>query len=1074
MPTEQFFGPRPSVPFLCLPHLLEHQASRIPDAPAILAPGRAPLSYRRLHQHVESMGRTLRTMGIGRGDRVAVILPNGPEMAVAILSLAASATCVPMNPAYGTEELDRYFAALAPRALITQAGIDSPARRAAVSRGVRVIELSAASDAEAGLFALAGDDMRASSGGPVQPADAALMIITSGTTARPKIVPMTHINICSSAYCSVASVALTENDRCINMMPLFHGHGVNNILLGSMAAGASVVCTPGCDVDRFFGWLTEFRPTWYSAVPTMHQAIVVQARSRRERVADLRLRLVRSASASLPLHLLAELEDTFETSVIEGYGMTESSSSPIASNPLPPRRRKPGSVGLPVGLDVAIMDERGALLPDGRTGEVVIRGASVTAGYDGDPAATAAAFAGDWFRTGDLGYFDDDGYLFLAGRIKEIVNRGGEKVSPQEVDEMLLRHPAVAQAVTFAVPHPTLGEDVASAVVLRPHAEATPKDIRQFAMAHIAAFKVPRQVIIVPEIPKSATGKVQRVRLAADLGLMADAAPAQPSVAPRTPLEKTLAGIWAEVLQVEQVGLHDDFFALGGDSIHATRVLIRLYEVMHVEAEVSLVFDAPTVAEMAEHIQSLASTAASHAPSAIAAVPREDRMAPASFTQERLWDLQHAVPDLPFFNALYLLRVTSSCDAAILERSINEIVRRHEILRTTFAAVGGKCMQVIAPQLAIPLVFDDLRALPQAEIETAVRASIKEELSHSFVLESGPLIRTHLVRLAERTHLLLITMSGLTEDGWSLGVLGDELAALYEAFAAGRESPLAPLPIQYADFVEWQRRWRSDPDLVAQLAYWEGRLHAPLPVMRLAGSGRAADIDDFGTARRPVALPDKLSEAAKDFSQREGVTLFMTLVAALKILLHRRTGEDDVRVATDVANRNHPQTVGLIGPLANTVILRTSLHGDPSAREVVRRVRATTLGALANQDLPLEVVVETLERDRAIEPAALAQVQMSLQSHALRPAASSDHGLTFEEVDPGMMLPVVTMTTFDVILMLRDTPKGLVGTCVYKPHLFGADAIDRLLRDFDQVLGHMIAQPEQRISVIPVSPIERK
>src|SRR5882762_3268749 len=211
MPTERFFGPRPSVPFLCLPHLLEHQASRIPDAPAILAPGRAPLTYRRLHQHVESTGRTLRRMGVGRGDRVAVILPNGPEMAVAILSLAASATCVPMNPAYGTEELDRYFAALAPRALITQAGIDSPARRAAVSRGVRVIELSAASDAEAGLFALAGDDMRASSGGPVQPADAALMIITSGTTARPKIVPMTHINICSSAYCSVASVALTEN-----------------------------------------------------------------------------------------------------------------------------------------------------------------------------------------------------------------------------------------------------------------------------------------------------------------------------------------------------------------------------------------------------------------------------------------------------------------------------------------------------------------------------------------------------------------------------------------------------------------------------------------------------------------------------------------------------------------------------------------------------------------------------------------------------------------------------------------------------------------------------------------------
>jgi acyl-CoA synthetase (AMP-forming)/AMP-acid ligase II/acyl carrier protein len=1020
------------------------------------------------------MGRTLRSMGIGRGDRVAVILPNGPEMAVAILSLASSATCVPMNPAYGIEELDRYFAALAPRALITQAGIDSPARRAAVSRGVRVIELSAASDAEAGLFALAGDDGHAPSGGPVEPGDAALMIITSGTTARPKIVPMTHTNICASAYCSVASVALTKNDRCINMMPLFHGHGVNNILLASMAAGAGVVCTPGCDVDRFFGWLTEFRPTWYSAVPTMHQAIAVHARNQHERAADLRLRLVRSASASLPLHLFAELEDIFEAPVIEGYGMTESTSSPIASNPLPPRRRKPGSVGVPVGLDVAIMDERGALLPDGRTGEVVIRGASVTAGYDGDPAATAAAFAGDWFKTGDLGYFDDDGYLFLAGRIKEIVNRGGEKISPQEVDEVLLRHPAVAQAVTFAVPHHTLGEDVGSAVVLRPHAEATPKDIRQFAMAHIAAFKVPRQVLIVPEIPKGATGKVQRVRLAAQLGLVDNAAaPAPPPVAPRTPLERTLAGIWAEVLEVDQVGLHDDFFVLGGDSIHATRVLIRLHEILHIEAEVSLVFDAPTVAEMAEHIESLIRTKAAHqAPSAIAPMPRQDGLAPASLLQERLWDLQHIVPDLPFFNALYVLRVTSSCDAAILERSINEIVRRHEILRTTFAASDVGCMQVIAPHLTVTLAFDDLRALPHAKMETTVRELIKEELSHSFVLESGPLIRTRLVRLAERSHLLLMAMSGLTEDGWSLGVLANELAALYDAFAAGRASPLAPLPIQYADFVEWQRRWRSHPDLVAQLAYWEERLRDPLPMMQLAGSRRGEDIDDFSTARRQVALPGELSQAAKDFSQREGVTLFMTLVAALKTLLHRRTGEDDLRVATDVANRNHPQTEGLIGPIANTVILRTSLHGDPSAREVIRRVRATTLGALANQDLPFELVVEALERDRGVEPAALAQVQMSLQSHALRSVASSDHGLTLEEVDPGMMLPLVTMTTFDVILMLRDSPKGLVGTCVYKPHLFGAEVIDRLLTDFQQVLEHMMMQPERAISLIPVSPHE--
>jgi acyl-CoA synthetase (AMP-forming)/AMP-acid ligase II len=1075
MPDERSAGLRPSVPFTCLPHVLEHHAKRIPDAPAIFAPGRAPLTYSLLYQHVHEVGRMLRAMGVGRHDRVVVMLPNGPEMAVAILATAASAVCAPMNPAYQAEELNRYFADLRPSALITQAGTDSPARRVALSRGVRVIELSAASDAEAGLFTLTGDREDAPSDELVSPRHVAVLLLTSGTTARPKIVPQTHANICASAYSSVAAWALSETDRCISMLPLFHGHGLHNTLMASLAAGASVVCTPGWDVNRFFAWLTAFQPTWYSAVSTIHQAILAQVRHNRERLADYRLRFVRSGSAPLPSHILTELESTFEAPVIEYYAMTETTSTPIACNPLPPGRRKAGSAGIPVTLDVAIMDEGGALLTSGQTGEVVVRGAGVMPGYDGDPMATETAFAGGWFKTGDLGFFDDDGYLFLTARVREIINRGGEKIAPQEVDEVLLQHPAVAEAVTFAVPHPTLGEDVGSAVALRPHAAATPKDIRRFAMGRIAAFKVPRQVLIVAEIPKGPTGKVQRVGLAAKLGLATSTALPQASMAPQTPLEKTLAGIWAELLQVEQVGRHDDFFALGGDSLLATQVRIRLYEIMHLEVEVSDIFKAPTVVEMAEHIETLTQAAAtSQGPSAISRVLDRDGEAPASFAQERLWKLQHLLPDLPFFNILYALRVRSPCDVAVLDRSINEIVRRHEILRTTFAAADGRCVQVIAPQLMVPLAFEDLRALPRLKTETIVHEIIQEELSHSFVLERGPLIRTRLVRLAERAHLLLIAMPGIVEDGWSLGVLVNELAALYDAFTAGRASPLAPLPIQYADFADWQRRWRSHPDIVAQLTYWEEQLRDPLRVMTLTGSRRRREIDDFCTARRHVALPAKLSEAAKDFSQREGVTLFMTLVAALKTLLHRYTGEDDLRVATDVANRNRPRTEGLIGPIANTVILRTSLRGDPTAREVLRRVRATTLGALANQDIPFEMVVEALERDRVVEPAALAQVKMSLQSYSLRPVVSSDHGLAFEEVDPGMLLPVVTMTTFDVMLMLRDTTKGLVGTCVYNPHLFGAEPIDRLLRDFEQVLEHMVMQPEGPISAIAVSPNEGK
>ena len=1068
MPGARSADRRRSVPFSCLPHLLEHHAHRRSDAPAILAPGRAPLSYGRLYQHIDDMGRTLRALGIGRHDRIAVVLPNGPEMAVAIVTVAASAACAPMNPAYGAEELDRYFADLRPRALITQAGIDSSASRVALSRGVRVVEISTAPDAEAGLFTLIGEQGRARARGTVSPGDVALLLLTSGTTSRPKIVPLTHANICTSAYSSVAALALGETDRCLNVLPLFHGHGLIATVLASLAAGASVVCTPGCDINSFFGWITAFQPTWYSAVPTMHQAILAQARHQRQQAADCRLRFVRSASAPLPPRVFAELERTFETSVIEFYGMTETASSPIACNPLPPRQRKAGSVGMPVGLDVAIMDEAGALLPGGETGQVLVRGASVTPGYD-DPSATQAAFADDWFKTGDLGFFDDDGYLFLAGRSREMINRGGEKVAPREVDEVLLQHPAVAEAVTFAVPHATLGEDVAAAIVLRPHVPATPRDIRQFAIGRVADFKVPRQVFIVPEIPKSSTGKVQRVGLAAKLGLASIAALPPIPVPPRTPLEQTLAGFWAQILPLERIGVYDDFFALGGDSLLAARVLTHMYQVTQLEVEVARFFEAPTVAEMAHHLETLIRAGRGRRPSsAIVRAPRDGGV-PASIAQERLASLQQALPGMPFFNVLYALRLTSPLDAAVLERSINEVVRRHEILRTTLDVVDGRHVQVIAPQLSVPLPFDDLRALSKSKKEAVARQLVEGELLHSFDLAQGPLFRARVVRLAEQEHLLLVTMHQVICDGWSLGVLIDELAALYDAFSTQEPSPLAPPSTQYADFANWQRHWQSHPDVVAQLGYWREQLHDPLPMMELAPSRPGRTIDGFRTARREFALPARLSDAAKRFSHREGGTLFMALVAALKVLLHRYAGQDDLRVATNVANRNRPGSEGLIGPLVNTVILRTNLDGDPSPQEVMRRVRATTLAAFARQDLPFEELVETLERERAAGPVAPAQAMLLLQNAALRPMASSGHKLVFEEANPNMLLPLVTITTFDVILMLSESTGGLVGTCVYKPHLFGARMIDHLLRGFQKVLEHMVTQPEQPISAIRVS-----
>jgi acyl-CoA synthetase (AMP-forming)/AMP-acid ligase II len=1066
MTAESSVSLSPLVPYSSLPHLLEHQAEHIPAAPAILAPGRATLTYGLLYEQIDSIGRALRTMGVGRRDRVAVVLPNGPEMAVAILAIEAWAVCAPINPACSLEELEKSFADLQARALITQAGLDSPARLVARSQGIRELELTIDFDKAAGLFTLCGDPEHAVPEEPVSSSDVALLLPTSGTTSRPKIVPLTHGNICRSAHSHGVALALSTTDRCLNVLPLFHGHGLNATLLASLASGASVVCTPGCEVDRFFGWLSEFQPTWYSAVPAMHQAILSQAAHNRERISECRLRFLRSSSAPLPSRIFRELEQTFETPVIEWYGMTETASAPIACNPLPPRQRKAGSVGVPAGLDVAIIDETGTFLSWGRTGQIVVRGASVMLGYDRNPMASRTAFSGDWFKTGDLGFFDNEGCLFLTSRIQEIINRGGEKIAPREIDEVLVEHPAVAESVTFAVPHRTLGEDVGSAVVLRPDARATPKDIRQFVIGRVADFKVPRQVLIVDELPKGATGKVQRLGLAAKLGLAHSGANAPIYVAPRTPLEQVLAEHWAEILRTQRVGVHDDFFALGGDSLLVTDVLAHVYTTTHLDVEAARFFEAPTVAELAHHLETLRQAGQTTQPaSVIVRVPR-DIAVPVSIPQERLWKQHKALRDIPLFNVLYPLRLPSEIDAGVLERSVNELVQRHEILRTTFTTLEHRCVQVIAPQLTVHLTCDDLSEMPDSEKEAVGYRLIQEEALHSFDIERGPLFRTRLARLADREHLLLITMHQIICDGWSLGVLIGELIALYDAFSAGEMSPLAPLSVQYADFAHWQRRWRSHPEIRDQLDYWREQLRDPLPVIRLSARRPRSIIDEFRTTRRQLALPTSLSEAIKQFSHDNGGTLFMALVTALQILFHRYLGEADCRVATLVANRNRPGTAELIGPLVNTVILRTDLGGDPSAREVMRRVRTTTLAAFAHQDLRFEELGETLERERAINPAALAQVMVTLQNATAR--AGSRFTPIFEEADSSILMPLTTMTTFDIILMLYESAHGLRGSCVYKPHLFDADTIGRLLQDFQSVLEQMVARPERPISVIRV------
>jgi acyl-CoA synthetase (AMP-forming)/AMP-acid ligase II len=356
-------------------------------------------------------------------------------------------------------------------------------------------------------------------GGWAQPDDVALILHTSGTTSRPKIVPLSHRNVAVSAGNIAETLAFTAKDRGLNIMPLFHIHGLIAGTLAPLSRGGYLCCSPGFNALRFFSWMEECKPNWYTAVPTMHQAILTRAAQNKATIEKYPLRFIRSSSSSLPTQVIREIEGVFKVPMIEAYGMTEASHQ-MCSNPLPPKARKPGAVGIAAGPEVAIMDEKGRLLKPGDIGEIVIRGENVTQGYENNPKANADAFTNGWFRTGDQGVMDKDGYVTLTGRLKEIINRGGEKISPVEVDEVLMDHPAVMQVVTFAVPHEKLGEEVGAAVVLREGMAATDQEIRAFAATKLADFKVPRKIVILAEIPKGATGKLQRIGMAQKLGLV--------------------------------------------------------------------------------------------------------------------------------------------------------------------------------------------------------------------------------------------------------------------------------------------------------------------------------------------------------------------------------------------------------------------------------------------------------------------------------------------------------------------------------------------------------------------------
>ena len=473
------------------------------------------LSYGEFKIFNEKISRQLAATNIINSDRAAIVLPNGPLMASSFLSISSYMSAAPLNPSYKQEEFEFYLDDLKPKFLLVEPNSKSLAVIAAKNLNIPVFEMKISNNQPLGTFELFDKETDYKNPNDY---DEALVLHTSGTTSRPKIVPLSNLNIFTSAVNISKSLKLTADDHCLNIMPLFHIHGLIAVLSASAKVGASVCASNGFNALKFLDLAETQNITWYSGVPTMHQAILLRAQKNSDKAKKLNLRFIRSSSASLPPAIFEQLNDIFQTPVIEAYGMTEATHQ-MASNPLPPAIQKPGLVGMPAGPEICIMNDKNEKLSQGEIGEICIKGDNVTNGYENNPEANKQSFVNNWFRTGDEGFFDEDGYLKISGRLKEIINKGGEKISPLEVDNILMDFPPIDQALCFGYKDKMLGEDIAVAIKLKENKSCTEDDIKSYANEKLAKFKIPKKIFIVEDIPKGATGKLQRIGLAKKFGL---------------------------------------------------------------------------------------------------------------------------------------------------------------------------------------------------------------------------------------------------------------------------------------------------------------------------------------------------------------------------------------------------------------------------------------------------------------------------------------------------------------------------------------------------------------------------